>query len=183
MLLFIYFFKREHSAIVVLPLIPVLSELHSSVSFSPLSPGLGPCFIHVAMVNCSVRFWGTTNSGTLAARRPSKWKTRSLSRPLSVSSEAVQFVEALGAGRRSTLPEAAPAETTTVRTVYKVTAILPRTRRSNLSVKLINMMTSLVTKILTLVTLKVPSKLSIWAQPHTHYPYSSCNERSLFSVQ
>lgn len=35
---------------------------------------------------------------------------RSLSRPLSVSKEAVQLVDALGAGRRSVLPEAAPVE-------------------------------------------------------------------------
>lgn len=35
---------------------------------------------------------------------------RSLSRPLSVSKEAVQFVDVLGAGRRSVLPEAAPVE-------------------------------------------------------------------------
>lgn len=35
---------------------------------------------------------------------------RSLSRPLSVSKEAVQLVDTLGAGRRSVLPEAAPAE-------------------------------------------------------------------------
>lgn len=87
---------------------PVLSELQSRVSFSALRPGLGPCFIHVAMVNWSVRFCGTTRSGTLAACRPSKLKMRSLSRPLSVSSEAVQLVETLGAGRRSVLPDAAP---------------------------------------------------------------------------
>lgn len=35
---------------------PVLSELQSSVSFSARSPGLGPCFIQVAMVKWSVRF-------------------------------------------------------------------------------------------------------------------------------
>lgn len=39
---------------------PVLSELHSMVSFSARRPILGPCFIHVATVNWSVRFWGTT---------------------------------------------------------------------------------------------------------------------------
>lgn len=33
---------------------------------------------------------------------------RSLSRPLSVSRDDVQFVEGLGAGRRSVLPDAAP---------------------------------------------------------------------------
>lgn len=33
---------------------------------------------------------------------------RSLSRPLSVSRDTVQFVEGLGAGRRSVLPDAAP---------------------------------------------------------------------------
>lgn len=33
---------------------------------------------------------------------------RSLSRPLSVSRDAVQFVDGLGAGRRSVLPDAAP---------------------------------------------------------------------------
>lgn len=87
---------------------PVLSELQSRVSFSALRPGLGPCFIHVAMVNWSVRFCGTTCSGTLEACRPSKRKIRSLSRPLSVSSEAVQLVEAAGAGSRSVLPDAAP---------------------------------------------------------------------------
>lgn len=47
----------EHSEMISSP---VLSELHSKVSFSALSPGLGPCFIHVAMVNWSVRFCGTT---------------------------------------------------------------------------------------------------------------------------
>lgn len=87
---------------------PVLSELQSSVSFSALSPGLGPCFIQVAMVNWSVRFWGTTQSGILAAWRPSNLKIRSLSLPLSVTREAVQLVAALGAGRRSVLPEEAP---------------------------------------------------------------------------
>lgn len=90
---------------------PVLSELHSSVSFSALSPGLGPCFIHVAMVNWSVRFCGTTQSGIFAACRPSKRKMRSLSLPLSVTREAVQLVAALGAGRRSVLPEDAPGVT------------------------------------------------------------------------
>lgn len=35
---------------------PVLSELQSRVSFSARSPGLGPCFIQVAMVKWSVRF-------------------------------------------------------------------------------------------------------------------------------
>lgn len=87
---------------------PVLSELQSSVSFSALSPGLGPCFIQVAMVNWSVRFCGTTQSGILAAWRPSNLKIKSLSLPLSVTREAVQFVAALGAGRRSVLPEEAP---------------------------------------------------------------------------
>lgn len=87
---------------------PVLSELQSSVSFSALSPGLGPCFIQVAMVKWSVRFWGTTQSGILAAWRPSNLKIKSLSLPLSVTREAVQLVAALGAGRRSVLPEEAP---------------------------------------------------------------------------
>lgn len=40
---------------------------------------------------------------------------RSLSRPLSVSKEAVQLVDALGAGRRSVLPEAAPVKMKTQR--------------------------------------------------------------------
>lgn len=87
---------------------PVLSELQSRVSFSALSPGLGPCFIQVAMVNWSVRFWGTTQSGILAAWWPSNLKIKSLSLPLSVTREAVQLVAALGAGRRSVLPEEAP---------------------------------------------------------------------------
>ncbi len=88
--------------------LPVLSELQRSVSFSALSPGLGPCFIQVAMVNWSVKFWGTTQSGILAAWWPSNLKIRSLSLPLSVSRVAVQLVAALGAGRRSVLPEEAP---------------------------------------------------------------------------
>lgn len=87
---------------------PVLSELQSSVSFSALRPGLGPCFIHVAMVNWSVRFCGTTQSGILAAWRPSNLKIKSLSLPLSEIREAVQLVAVLGAGRRSVLPEEAP---------------------------------------------------------------------------
>lgn len=87
---------------------PVLSELQSSVSFSALSPGLGPCFIQVAIVKWSVRFWGTTQSGILAAWRPSNLKIKSLSLPLSVTREAVQLVAALGAGRRSVLPDEAP---------------------------------------------------------------------------
>lgn len=87
---------------------PVLSELQSSVSFSARSPWLGPCFIQVAMVKWSVRFWGTTQSGILAAWRPSNVNISSLSRPLSVTKDAVQLVAALGAGRRSVLPEEAP---------------------------------------------------------------------------
>lgn len=90
---------------------PVLSELQSRVSFSALRPGLGPCFIHVAIVNWSVKFWGTTQSGILAAWRPSNLKIKSLSLPLSVTREAVQLVAALGAGRRSVLPEEAPEVT------------------------------------------------------------------------
>lgn len=87
---------------------PVLSELQSRVSFSARSPGLGPCFIQVAMVKWSVRFWGTTQSGILAAWWPSNLKINSLSRPLSVTKDAVQLVTALGAGRRSVLPDEAP---------------------------------------------------------------------------
>lgn len=87
---------------------PVLSELQSSVSFSALCPGLGPCFIHVVMVNWWVRFCGTTQSGILAAWRPSKRYVRSLSRPPSVTRVAVQLKTPLGAGRRSVLPDEAP---------------------------------------------------------------------------
>lgn len=60
------------------------------------------------MVKWSVRFWGTTQSGILAACRPSNLKIKSLSLPLSVTREAVQLVAALGAGRRSVLPDDAP---------------------------------------------------------------------------
>lgn len=98
---------------------PVLSELHRRVSFSALGPGLGPCLIQVATVNWSVRFWGTTQSGILAAWRPANLKIRSLSRPLSVTREAVQLVAAPGAGRRSVLPEEAPAGSPTVGTDRK----------------------------------------------------------------
>lgn len=87
---------------------PVLSELQSRVSFSALSPGLGPCFIHVAMVNWSVKFCGTTQSGILAAWRPSNLKIKSLSLPLSDTRDAVQLVAVPGAGRRSVLPDEAP---------------------------------------------------------------------------
>lgn len=87
---------------------PVLSELQSSVSFSALRPGLGPCFIHVAMVKWSVRFSGTTLSGILAACRPSNLKISSLSFPLSVSRAAVQLVAVPGAGNKSALPDDAP---------------------------------------------------------------------------
>lgn len=90
---------------------PVLSELQSRVSFSARRPGLGPCFIQVAMVKWSVRFWGTSQSGILAAWWPSNLKINSLSRPLSVTKDAVQLVAALGAGRRSVLPDEAPGVT------------------------------------------------------------------------
>ena len=76
------------------------------VSFSALTPGPGPCFIHMVMVNWSVRFLGTIPSGILAPCLPSNLKIISL---LSTSSPAVQFVAALGDGRRSMMPEEAPA--------------------------------------------------------------------------
>lgn len=76
------------------------------VSFSALTPGLGPCFIHMVMVNWSVKFLGTIPSGTLAPCLPSNLKIISL---LSTSSPAVQFEAALGDGRRSMMPEEAPA--------------------------------------------------------------------------
>lgn len=66
------------------------------------------------MVKWSVRFCGTTQSGILAAWRPSNLKINSLSRPLSVTKDAVQLVAALGAGRRSVLPDEAPAGVTDV---------------------------------------------------------------------
>lgn len=76
------------------------------VSFSALTPGLGPCFIHIVMVNWSVRFLGTIPSGILAPCLPSNLKIISL---LSTSSPAVQLVAALGDGKRSMMPEEAPA--------------------------------------------------------------------------
>lgn len=85
---------------------PVLSELQRMVSFSALTPGLGPCFIHMVMVNWSVRFFGTIPSGILAPWWPSNLKIISL---LSTSSPAVQLVAALGDGKRSMMPEDAPA--------------------------------------------------------------------------
>lgn len=77
------------------------------VSFSALTPGLGPCFIHIVMVNWSVRFLGTMPSGILAPCLPSNLKIISL---LSTSSPAVQLVAALGDGKRSMMPDDAPAE-------------------------------------------------------------------------
>lgn len=76
------------------------------VSFSALTPGLGPCFIHMVMVNWSVRFLGTIPSGILAPCLPSNLKIMSL---LSTRSPAVQLVAALGDGKRSMMPEEAPA--------------------------------------------------------------------------
>lgn len=85
---------------------PVLSELQRIVSFSALTPGLGPCFIHMVMVNWSVKFLGTIPSGILAPCLPSNLKIISL---LSTSSPAVQLVAVLGDGKRSMMPEEAPA--------------------------------------------------------------------------
>lgn len=85
---------------------PVLSELQRIVSFSARTPGLGPCFIHMVMVNWSVKFLGTMPSGILAPCLPSNLKIISL---LSTSSPAVQLVAALGDGKRSMMPEDAPA--------------------------------------------------------------------------
>lgn len=101
--------KKKGNEIKVLDKVdlPVLSELHRIVSFSALNPGLGPCFIHIVMVNWSVKFFGTIPSGILAPCFPSNLKIMSL---LSIKRPAVQLVAALGVGNKSMAPDDAPAD-------------------------------------------------------------------------